>query len=279
MNQTFSFGRFSLLVKNHWAENKKKYLLSIPAFMGLLLLWFLFILLTKDWDPMAEGIQQVTYFFSLFGLGIIYASQFFGDLGSRPKAINYLMVPASTLEKFLCSLLYSTAIFFAVFTIGFYIVDVLMVGIANATNTGYNEVVSGKTPLKATITNVFYSREFAGNKGWMSFYFFLMFLTVQSAYLLGSVYFPKYSFIKTTISQLILMLVFFLLIYFLNESVMPNGGYHNGLTSYRIERPDQASLLVRLPQWLEKVLKYLLMYGLPPLLWLVTYHRLKEKQV
>jgi hypothetical protein len=129
MNQTFSFGRFSLLVKNHWAENKKKYLLSIPAFMGLLLLWFLFILLTKDWDPMAEGIQQVTYFFSLFGLGIIYASQFFGDLGSRPKAINYLMVPASTLEKFLCSLLYSTAIFFAVFTIGFYIVDVLMVGL------------------------------------------------------------------------------------------------------------------------------------------------------
>ena len=99
MNQTFSFQRFSLLVGKNWAENKKRYLLSILAYISLLSVWFMFVMLTDSSHPLAKGLQEVTFFFSLFLVGPFFASQFFSDLGSKTKGTNYLMVPASVLEN------------------------------------------------------------------------------------------------------------------------------------------------------------------------------------
>ena len=132
MNQFFSFNRFTLLVLKHWADNKKRYGLSVLAFFGLLITWFVFTMLTEfDDRPMGRGTQQVTFFLSLFAVGTFYSSQYFRDLGSRAKGINFLLVPASAFEKLLCSLLYTVLLFFVVFTAAFYLVDFLMVAIAN----------------------------------------------------------------------------------------------------------------------------------------------------
>lgn len=272
MNQTFSFERFSLLVAKHWAENKKRYLLSAVAMIGLLIVWFLFIMLTDAHHPMAGGIQQVTYLFSLFGAGTFYASQYFKDLGSRSKASNFLLVPASGLEKLLCAFFYVIVLFFIVFTAVFYLADIIMVSVANAAHPSYS------TDRAATIVNVFTAKELDGD-GKGNFYFFLIFFTVQSAFLLGSIYFEKYSFIKTAISVFIISLTLFFLIYFFSEELLPNGSYHKGfLTSYRIVQ-DGNDQLVQLPTWIGSGLKFLFMYAVMPLLWTATYFRLKEKQV
>ena len=85
MNQTFSFQRFSLLVAKHWAENRKRYLLSMVAYISLVFVWFVFVMLTDESNPLAKGLQQVTFFFSLFLVGPFYASQFFSELGSKTK--------------------------------------------------------------------------------------------------------------------------------------------------------------------------------------------------
>jgi hypothetical protein len=37
--------------------------------------------------------------------------------------------------------------------------------------------------------------------------------------------------------------------------------------------------LVQLPGWVGEVLRILFLYAITPLLWLVTYYRLKEKEV
>src|SRR5689334_25414744 len=133
MNQTFNFRRFSLLVLKHWADNKKRYGLSFLAFVGLLITWFTFTTLTGfDSQPMGRGAQQVTFFLSLFAVGTFYASQYFHDLGSRPKGINFLLVPASAFEKLLCALLYTVLFFFIAFITCFYLVDFLMVNIATS---------------------------------------------------------------------------------------------------------------------------------------------------
>lgn len=273
MNQTFSFERFSLLVAKHWAENKKRYLLSAVAMIGLLIVWFLFIMLTDDHYPMAGGLQQVTYLFSLFGVGTFYASQYFKDLGSRSKASNFLLIPASSLEKLLCALFYVIVLFFIVFTAVFYLADIIMVTVANAAHLSYTPDHS------ATIVNVFTSKEVVDGDGEANFYFFLIFFTIQSAFLLGSIYFEKYSFIKTAISVFIISLSVFFLMYFFIEELLPNGSYHNGLiTSYRIVQ-DGNDKLVQLPTWIGSGLKFLFMYAVMPLLWTATYFRLKEKQV
>src|SRR5690242_17437744 len=129
MNQSFNINRFSLLVVKHWADNKKRYLLSVLAFMGLLIGWYTFTILIDSRFPVGKGLQMVTYFFSLFTVGSFYASQYFRELGSRSKGINFLLVPASGLEKLLCSLLYTVILFFLVFTAAFYLIDLLMVWI------------------------------------------------------------------------------------------------------------------------------------------------------
>ena len=123
MNQFFSFKRFSLLVMKHWADNRKRYGLSALAFIGLLITWFVFTMLTgMDDYPMGKAAQQITFFLSLFAVGTFYASQYFRDLGSRSKGINFLLVPASVFEKLLCSVLYTVVLFFVVFVTAFYLV-------------------------------------------------------------------------------------------------------------------------------------------------------------
>jgi hypothetical protein len=272
MNQFFSFKRFSLLVSKHWADNKKRYLLSVIAFIGLLVAWFTFTLLVDSEFPMGKGMQMGTYFFSLFSVGSFYANQYFRDLGSKARGINFLLVPASAFEKVLCSLLYTVVLFFVVFTSAFYLVDVLMVAIADSV---FTVDISNK---EKGLVNIFEaaSLPFDNESG---INILLVFFAIQSAFLLGSVYYAKYSFIKTIISGFVVFFIVFCFVYFLYD-MMPQGNYTNGfLTSYRIDNPDKDDYLVRIPRWLGQAVYYLLMYGIAPFLWIVTYVRLKEKQV
>ena len=227
---------------------------------------------------MAEGLQEVTFFFSLFAIGSFYASQIFRDLGSRSRGINYLMVPASAMEKLLCSLTFGIVLFFLVFTAAFYLADGLMVLIANTLHPSYNIAGADGTQAKASLINIFYYSE-PGPKNNINPYILLTFLVIQSLFILGSVYFEKYSFIKTAISMFVFMLIFFLLVYVFNDFLMPPGGFVKGFSSYRVIEANNKEVLVQLPGWIGPVLRAILMYALPPFFWIVTYFRLREKQV
>ena len=274
MNQFFSFNRFTLLVLKHWADNKKRYGLSVLAFFGLLITWFVFTMLTEfDDRPMGRGAQQVTFFLSLFAVGTFYSSQYFRDLGSRAKGINFLLVPASAFEKLLCSLLYTVLLFFVVFTAAFYLVDFLMVAIANT--------LPGQEKLdeKTNVINVFKVIIIRFNED-STINFLLFFFSVQAVFLLGSVYFEKYSFIKTIISCFVAGFLLFCFMYFFSEQLLPDGDYRQGFfTSYRVHVDGVNDHLVQVPRWIGEVFRFLVMYAAAPFLWIVTYYRLKEKQV
>lgn len=274
MNQFFSFKRFTLLVLKHWADNKKRYSLSVVAMIGLLIIWFVFSILTgMDNVPMGREIQTITYFFGLFGVGCFYASQYFNDLGSRPKGINLLLVPATSFEKLLCSLLYTVLLFFIVFTATYYLVDVLMVGIAKTLPPSLKASGMPVVVNVFDIINLPFSEDTTLN-------FLFFFFSVQTAFLLGSVYFEKFSFIKTVISGFVCGFILFCLVYFFNEQLLPLGDYPKGfLTSYRVRVDGVNDRLVEIPAWIGQVLRFLVTYAIAPFLWIVTYYRLKEKQV
>ena len=271
MNQFFSFTRFSALVGKHWADNKKRYVLSILAFTGMLITWFVFLALVENEQPMAEEIQETAFLFFLFVFGTFYASQYFRDLGSNPKAINFLMVPASTFEKLLCSILYVVVLFFAVFVAIFYLVDFLMI---NVTKT----FTAPGVPVPRMI-NVFKSFVMRFNAD-STVNQLLFFFSIQSAFLLGSVYFRKYSFIKTIISGSIVFLILFCLLYFFYNHLLPDGEFPRGFfTSFLVRVDGTNDRLVEIPEWIGQLLRFVLLYGIAPFFWLVTYFRLKEKQV
>jgi hypothetical protein len=202
MNQVFSFNRFSLLVLKHWADNKKRYVLSVIAFIGLLIAWFVFSILTDMSAPMSKEIQHITFFFSLFVVGTFYASQYFRDLGSRPKGINFLLVPASAFEKILCSLLYTVVFFFIVFVATFYLADTLMVSIADSF------IATKDVPGERGVLNVFAASSLPFERN-QTINILLIFFTIQAAFLLGSVYFENIVSSKPSSVVLLSSLLFF----------------------------------------------------------------------
>src|SRR5436853_239423 len=101
MNQFFDLQRFLLVMKKHWGENRKLMILSTVAIASLLLIWYFLELLITNFGPIDEFLQAITYFFGLFLIGCLYASLLFTDLSTRPKGINFMMVPASRFEKLL----------------------------------------------------------------------------------------------------------------------------------------------------------------------------------
>ncbi|MET0243697.1 MAG: hypothetical protein ABW174_09515, partial [Flavitalea sp.] len=126
MNQVFDFRRFTLLVGKHWSENRKKYLFGIAGMIALLVFWFAFVMLVDDRRIPVE-LQAMTYYFGLAITGCFFGSILFSDIASGPKAMSYLSFPASHLEKLICGLLYGVVIFFGIYTLAFYLVDIPMV--------------------------------------------------------------------------------------------------------------------------------------------------------
>ena len=161
----------------------------------------------------------------------------------------------------------------AVFTISFYLVDSLMVWI------GQSLVSDLKYPPNDQgLLNVFDAARLHVNPE-TTINILWLYFSLQSIFLLGSVYFEKYSFIKTIIAGFVLFFILFVVVYFLYD-MMPKGDYANGiLTSYVIRTKGKEDFLVQLPNWFGQLLYYLFMYGTAPFLYIVTYVRLKEKQV
>lgn len=275
MNQTFELKRLLLLIQKHWAENKKRYALSFIALIGMWVIWYLFLLLVANNGspyPLAPAFQQVTYFFTLFLVGSFYASQYFSDFGSKSKTANFLLVPASSLEKLLCAIFFTVPFFYIAFTLGYYIADVLMVTMANLFHPSY------KNGNAEQVANVFKAY---GMPPQALRYMFLISLAAQAWYLLGSAYFKKYNFVKTAIVQFAGIIFLLLLFSFFTEVVMPNGEYDeiNGIFSYVIYEGNASGKVLQLPSWINTILHILFMYGFPFLFWYVTYLRLKEKEV
>jgi hypothetical protein len=277
MNQTISFQRWISLVAKHWAENRKRYLLSIAAYMGLLFVWFVFIMMTDKKDPLAKGLQQVSFYFSFILIGPFYASQFFKELSSKSKGTNFLMVPASTVEKLICSVFYVIIFFPIILTAAFYLIDALAVFIANASHPSYNGPVDANgNLLSAKLANVFNPGN--QNDRRMLFYGTLLFLAVQSAALLGSVYFGQYSYIKTAITLTLLFLFFALVMNYFIDSFMPRGFFRENMTQFIIYEGEE-NKMIQLPHWIGKTIEFLMFYAFPPIFWISTYFRLKEKEI
>jgi hypothetical protein len=255
MNQFFSHKRFTLLVWKHWADNKKRYLLTITAFIGLLIAGGTFgILIPENKACLPTDLQLGVFLFSLFVTGTFYASQYFSHLGSTAKASNFLLVPASTFEKFLCSLFYTALLFLLVFMAAFYLADILLVRLAN-TIAANNQLAEKSEVLDVFAVGIFRFN----NRSTLSF--LPIFISLQSAFLLGSVFFKKYAFIKTIIGCFIAWLTVFTVVYILRRLLLPD-----------------VEDLVEIPDWVAHFLS-ILAYITAPVLWTLTYHRLKRKQV
>lgn len=268
------------MVAKHWVENRKRYGLSLLAIGGLLVGWYCFILTMDKLDPLGVFFQYTAYFGGLYFVGSLFASTLFSELQDKTTGISYLSLPASQLEKLLCALLFGVFLFFIAFTLLFYLVDIPMVQLSNRLIEAYPRTWPGTNQLvpPLAVYNIFTGKAGAGPEA--EYHVFLLgFFAIQSVFLLGSVYFRRYSFIKTTV---VLLLFLFILIGFVTKIIthaLPSGWDNDLLQWGQFEAPWVKVKEVRLPAWIEGSLVFLMQYGLPLVFWIITYFRLKEKEV
>ena len=276
MNAVFDLKRWSLYLGKHWNENKRRYLLSLAAVGGLLVMWYSFLMIVNPRNPMGQQMQVVTYYVGLFLTGCLFASMIFNDLSGGPKAIHYLLTPVSALEKLLTAIVYAVILFFISYTIVFYVIDFIMLKVANGVMNDWLQHHHFAPMPPQKLLNVFISQEGGDN---IYFYTLLVFFAVQSIFLMGSVYFVKHQYIKTMVSGLV---VFLFLVFFIHKvmgSIVPEGNFFEPFTVYRAWNSSQGEVMIQLPEWLSSILLFLAKYVLAPCFWVVAYVRLKEKEV
>jgi hypothetical protein len=284
MNQVFDLNRFTLLVSKHWSENRKKYLLGLAAMAGMLFIWYSFVLMIDARHRIDHDMQMGTFFFGLGILGCFFGSVMFTELSSGPKAMNYLSFPASHFEKLLCGLLYGVVLFFIAYVTIFYLVDFAMVNFGNSIGPNAQNL-DNVLAKPASVVNVFgkYPGGLgSGNAAPNIFGIFIFaYLVLQSSYILGSVYFAKFSFIKTTIALACVALIIALFVSKVLDQMLPYGSSYDGLTSLSVytDKNYESAKFVALPEWINDVLVFILKFALAPIVWIVTYFRFTEKEV
>lgn len=268
-----------MLVAAHWSQNRKRYLLALPAMGGILIAWYSFLLVVVRQGPVEEYLQSATYFVGLYFIGCLYASTLFADLGLRAEGINFLCLPASHLEKLLCALLFGVIMFFIGYTLVFYIVDIPVVHIANNMRS-QGKFLGLETPGDAQypVVNIF-SEKIGSAPGIMIRYFVQGFFAVQSIFILGSIWFTRLSFIKTIVSILLFLLVLLVFTKEVADPMIPHGWRMVGWFAWMQVLNGGGTRFVRLPVNLREFSFFLMEYCLPFIFWTIAYYRLKEKQV
>lgn len=203
MNNIFSFKRFGLLMKKDISEDWKKYILQALVLFSALLIPFL-IQSFGVYDGSRELTENryirenkellgITLF--VFAVAFpIFIAQMMDVIKSKQSRIHYLTYPCSTLEKFISRYLIHTVGFVIAFGIALYLADFIRVFIYSipSENLELRYIDLGKLYIKNNGAAVF-------NDDMLFNLFGSIYLFILSLYILGSTFWQKKSFVKTTV--------------------------------------------------------------------------------
>jgi hypothetical protein len=188
MNNTFEMSRFARLYKKHTVEHLKSYLLSAAVLAGLLLVCLGFFWYTHG-AKLSIRDQANPFVFFYLACGTIFTSLTFSHLSQKKEAIPALMLPASHLEKYLVSLIYTFVVYQLVFMGIYFGVDGLLFAMGAPFEKGENEMI-----------NVFVLDQ-------KIYLVFFMYALLHAFAFWGAIYFEKLHFIKA--GFVVLALCFF----------------------------------------------------------------------
>ncbi|RZK69165.1 MAG: hypothetical protein EOO85_22905, partial [Pedobacter sp.] len=186
MNNVFSLRRFTQLFVSHSVANYRMYLMSFSVLMGILFLGMVYAASLNKFY-LSGSTRHMFFTILLFFGGALFTTGIFSHLGDKRKAIAYLMLPASNFEKLLVAWIYSLIIFPLLYTIGFYIVDFLLL------------TMSKRAFDQSGIMN--FGEQFRYRTVLLSFAW------IHSVAIFGAVFFRKMHFIKTAFSIFVLITI------------------------------------------------------------------------
>lgn len=272
-NNVFSAGRFGLYMRKHLLDNYRIYSVSVIVLTVLLLITILMNL--SDNFRIHSSVSRLIplYFIGMFLTGLIFTSLSFSELANKPQGMDYLLFPASQLEKFISTLLITTIGFLLIYNFAFYLAYLGMDAIL-AYNTGLH--------LKNDLSHEFKTQVLP--------YLYFAWFASQAVMLLGTIYFQKYSFIKTVFIFMIFLLSLYLLntifsyIFFGSRMVKWNNhfpfvGINVLLGDISSPNVSQTKRFLILPSTALDGLLFFGKYLFTPILWTLSYMRLRDKEM
>lgn len=272
MNNVFDFSRFIALIRRQWLSLSKIYLMSLGIVVGIFVLFYAYYLWSALKVHNPTDILGLVVFrpFVFIIMGLLFisvvASTYFSYLGDKSKAIFELLLPASSLEKFLVSLFYTVVFPIISYFFLFFVVDFIFVSYERRLFTDFiaNDLENFMPSKLAQeeFLKYFFLIEFPKQLYRLTFVPILL----SSLFLLGSIYFFKFHFIKTAISLLAYVFMFvFLMLKIMNwvteGTITPN---NNSFFDNEMN-----------------VLSTICLIGVivTIIVWYIAYLRLKEKEI
>lgn len=121
-HDTFHFPRFAMLCKQNLYHHHRLILTAILGFCGALFLLLLFIQAVDGFHTFYSKDAFYTFVSVFCVTGILYTGTAFPGLRSREKAHQYLMIPASSFEKFLLEIVLRIVLFLLVVPLLYWVV-------------------------------------------------------------------------------------------------------------------------------------------------------------
>ncbi|WP_421879182.1 hypothetical protein [Marinoscillum sp.] len=249
MSNHFDISRFWNLLKLELFKSRKGVLMIMVILFGML--FFVGFLLSLYIEGPAVYDHIDSYVSALLIGGFIVSSLAFADIDRQLKRIHYLMMPVSTLERFICMWLLTGIGWLIVFTISF----TIYVMIANP----IGQMVFPETSFKSFSP--------FGGIAWTTM---RVYMVLQGIFLLGAAYFRGYVFPKTAVVIFSILIVVGVVVFFsLKAQFLAD---HYCTTDGECELVDAFAVH---PVWL--VAKGLFWYVLAPLTWVLAYWGLKDQ--
>lgn len=272
MNNTFVFSRLVRLIKRQWIGFGKIYLMALGIIAGIFVAFFSYRIHQASQSHNFEDISKIfsfrPYLFSVIGMAFIsiVSSSYFSVLGQKSKAITEILIPASRTEKFISALFYTVLLTTVSYLLLFYVIDLGFVSYVRRSFEASPVLVSPDTNNYFDLNqlNYFFQIPLADEIYWL---LFLPFLS-SAVFLLGSIYFNNFQFIKTAIIIVVYGALYVISMVKIMEwytsdtvSIVTNNGAFFNQESNIIKSFCTVGILVTL------------------LLWGISFLRLKEKEV
>lgn len=266
MNNTFDFNRFSLLVKRQWIENKKLFLMASVILLVLGLVFYGFNVDLEDGYLINVEGRGVLLIGSIILVGTFFTNYIMRDFSNKNDTTSFLQVPASHIDKFLSSSFYIFIVFPIIFLLFYYLIDCSFVNIGNSIMDNY--------PRKGNVVkNEFVFIYMMNNKTLHLDTIVGVWVTIQSFIMVGSIYFKRWTYIKTAFTGLVLFFLIYLIAGTAFEILVTD-------LAHQVEVNSNAYLQVKsIEDVISDITLICLKYIFTPILILIAYFKLKEKQV
>jgi heme/copper-type cytochrome/quinol oxidase subunit 2 len=271
MSNVFNFNRLCALIRRQWIAVGKIYMMSIVIIAGIFIAFYGFSIFNNYGDisthsEMGRYVlnfrQPLFYFLGLFFITII-SSSYFSDLGQKTKAIFELMIPASRLEKFLSAVFYTAIVSLSAYFLLFFLVDLAFVSYLRSIGSSIT-TIQMEPRGQVVVDNWMYFFKMEKSE-FFPYFYFLPFI-LNALFLLGSIAYQNYQYIKTAITMIIYIAVWIITFIYVMKLTTDNTiGIDNN--NYFDEKVHSLQLVLAIGIFLTLIF------------WGLAFLKLKEKEV